>query len=803
MFVFTSCTTNYIPKARILASSLKTFHPDWTFCLLLGEAAPEDFNLAAEPFDRVEFFDQLGIADYPSWLFRHRVVEICTAAKGPALYHFLVEERYEKVLYLDPDIMVCNSLAPLEALLDDHDILLTPHQLAPQPTAKSVRDNEIVALQYGVFNLGFLGVARRGQGLDFARWWRDRLLEYCYDDIPRGLFTDQRWCDLVPAFFSRLHVVRDPGCNAASWNLTDRVITRNAEGVFMANGGPLRLYHFTGYDSGAGRHMTALYAVGMPAVFELWNEYGRRLKNFGHQTLGKRPWAHMFFDDGTPIADEMRLLYRRRADVRAAFPDPFATPGYLAWYRSDQGRKPSGRLKNTIRHRLRVLRGAMADNGGWLRLARTLIRKCLPGGRGAAHAGGGHAIPPSLESMLASTRGKAALLRALGPQARSVLLIEHDWGGGAALYLEERAAALERDGHTLLRLKYSLAGRRLELEITRPGARLRCRPDQLLSLSDPVFSSLSAIVLNEVASWYLDDSSGVCGPDTMRHVLHAVRDIAVLARARHVPLELLFHDFYMVCPRVNFLRPDGSLCAFLKTGGGRCDACLGHDGGEPWRAAWQSLLAQAGRLVFFSESSRRIVERFYSLRADQVHVCPHAVSEAFARPIRISSDGPMRIAVVGHIAQHKGRDMVARMAALLERRRPEARIVVFGRLDLADPPGNIRVLGDYARETLPAWLERERITAAAFTSVWPETFSYVAHELAAMGIPLAAFQLGAQGELVASLRDKGRLVPDLTPEAMLDALLELDALRTGAIEARTRRPAVDRPLHPSTLNQGG
>lgn len=777
MFVFTSCTNNYIPKARILASSLKMFHPDWSFCLLLGEAAPEGFDLAAEPFDRVEFFDQLGIANYKAWLFRHRVVEICTAAKGPALYHFLVEERHEKVLYLDPDIMVCNSLAPLEELLDIHDILLTPHQLAPQPTAKSVRDNEIVALQYGVFNLGFLGVARRGQGLAFARWWRDRLLEYCYDDIPRGLFTDQRWCDLAPAFFSGLHVVRDTGCNAASWNLTDRLITKNAEGVYMANDGPLRFYHFTGYDSGAGRHMTSLYAVGMPAVFQLWDEYGRRLESFGHQSLGQRPWAHMFFDDGTPITDDMRLLYRRRADVRAAFPDPFAVPGYLEWYRADQERKPSRRLKSKVKNKIRgarrSLRDAISANGGWLPLTFKLARTCVFGMRNKI----GGATPPSLERLLATVKGKNALRRLLGPEARPILLVEHDWGGGAALYLEERAAALVRDGHTLIRLKYALAGKRLELLITRSGTRLRYRLDNLLSLAHPVFSSLSAVVLNEVASWYLDKVHGVCASDTMRQVLHTVEDLAVLAQARHIPLELLFHDFYMVCPRINFLRQDGTLCEFLRSGTCDCDVCLGHDGARQWRAVWGNLLTQAESLVFFSESSRRIVERFHPLRPEQVHIRPHAVSEAFTKPIRIPPDGPMRIAVVGNISQHKGRDIVARMADLLQRLRPEARIVVFGHMNNADVPGNIRILGGYAREDLPVLLKRERITAAAFTSVWPETFSYVAHELAALEIPLAAFNLGAQGELVASLNDKGRLAAAITPEAMLDALFGLDALR--------------------------
>ena len=37
--------------------------------------------------------------------------------------------------------------------------------------------------------------------MKFANWWNNRLQLYCYDDIPRGIFTDQRWVDLAPAYF--------------------------------------------------------------------------------------------------------------------------------------------------------------------------------------------------------------------------------------------------------------------------------------------------------------------------------------------------------------------------------------------------------------------------------------------------------------------------------------------------------------------------------------------------------------------------------------------------------------------------
>lgn len=186
----------------------------------------------------------------------------------------------------------------------------------------------------------------------------------------------------------------------------------------------------------------------------------------------------------------------------------------------------------------------------------------------------------------------------------------------------------------------------------------------------------------------------------------------------------------------------------------------------------------ADSVVFFSEDTRARVEKIYSLRNRDVTVLPHAVEPFKSIPL-ISSEGPMRIAVVGSIGIHKGAIIVERLARLLEQRLPDARIIVFGNLESSELPDNVRVLGSYAREDLPRMLEKERITAAAFTSVWPETFSYVAHELAELNIPLASFNIGAQGDFVSTLGERGKLAVHMTAEAMLDALLELDALRTG------------------------
>lgn len=337
MLVYTSITKSYLPKARVLASSLKEFHPDWKFVLLYSDDLPNGFNLDNEPFDEILMIDDLGIPNWKSWAFGHSIVELCTAVKGTAAELLALRNEDSKIMYLDPDIKVFNSLNGLEELLNTHDILLTPHLLDMETNDIAIQDNEISALKHGVYNLGFFAANTSGQGLEFIKWWADRLRKFCIDDIPNGLFTDQRWCDLAPAFFSNLHIVRDKGCNVATWNIAHRKLSKDNEGSFTVAGTPLRFYHFTGYDSGAGFGMLNKYASSQKIASELWEIYANNLAKFGHKDASYKSWKYAKFDNDENITLEMRRLYRLRKDVQKVFPDPYicVEPSFLSWYKDD------------------------------------------------------------------------------------------------------------------------------------------------------------------------------------------------------------------------------------------------------------------------------------------------------------------------------------------------------------------------------------------------------------------------------------------------------------------------------------
>lgn len=332
---FTSFSYAYLPRARVLAQSVRRLHPEWRLWALVTDRPPPDLAPeAVAPFDHVIDSADLGIPRYRPWLFRHDVVEACTAVKGAMLVH-LLERGARKVIYLDPDIALFAPLDPILARLDGASIVLTPHQTAPNDTPMAIADNEATSMRYGIFNLGFLGVRNDATGRDFAHWWAARLHEACYDAPERGLFTDQKYCDLVPGLFAGVHVERDPGCNVASWNVSRREIAINRRGELTAAGRPLRFYHFTKIG-GVGDVMTERAAGDNLAVYELVAWYRRALRRAAVAGLAGHGWHYARFSDGTPVPRAARLLLRSRADLFRRFADPFAAEdGFLGWLRRE------------------------------------------------------------------------------------------------------------------------------------------------------------------------------------------------------------------------------------------------------------------------------------------------------------------------------------------------------------------------------------------------------------------------------------------------------------------------------------
>ncbi len=325
-FSRTACLTiaskNYLALARTVLSSFAEHHPGAQLYLLLVDRIEGYFDPADEPFELLTL-DDLTIPGANLFPYQYSILELNTAVKPYALRQLLQRDNIDRILYLDPDIWVHGCFNEVWAALRHSDIVLTPHLLSPYKDAASPSELEI--LQSGTYNLGYIAL-RQGEPADqLLAWWEEKNNLECVVDIPRGLFTDQKWMDLVPGYFEHVEILRHPGYNMAYWNLHERQLDQRGDG-YTAQGETLVFYHFSGYDprqpdvlsKHQGRHQ---FEPNTP-LRELFDAYGDALSQHGFFETVSWPYAYGRLDNGMPHTQEVSRVVRRCRERGLVFPDP-------------------------------------------------------------------------------------------------------------------------------------------------------------------------------------------------------------------------------------------------------------------------------------------------------------------------------------------------------------------------------------------------------------------------------------------------------------------------------------------------
>lgn len=342
----TIISRNFLAYARVLASSLRRHHPDAELVVLLIDALGDGFDALHEPFTVIPVSD-IPLPNRHSFCFRYGIRELHTAVK-PFFLQWLFEHRAEeRVVYLDPDILVQSTLHVMTEALSKHPIVLTPHVLTP--IQDGLRPSEHDVLRVGVFNLGFIGLARNDLTLRFLHWWQQKVTEDCTEEPDRNVFFDQRWMDLAPVLFPGVHVIRDASYNVAYWNLHERTVLRE-NGVWVVNGAPLTFFHFSGFrpdvpDRICKYDHSDRSLEKYPALRPLLHEYADLLLAAGWQETRSMPYLFSCFQNGVRIpAFARRYVHMLAAYQRARFGNPFAVgPGsYWEWLQSRHTLATSG-----------------------------------------------------------------------------------------------------------------------------------------------------------------------------------------------------------------------------------------------------------------------------------------------------------------------------------------------------------------------------------------------------------------------------------------------------------------------------
>ena len=314
--IVTICSGNYFPYARILLTSLQKYHPEATLFLCLADKLQPDAELGIEGVGLIPAED-LAIPNFADFAFRYEIMEFNTAVK-PFVMQDLIENRgFEEVVYLDPDIELFAPMSPVfDAFAKGADFVVTPHLTEPAEFGEFPDD--IGIMKAGIYNLGFIAVNNSPDGISFLHWWGRRLRFQCVHKISEGIFVDQKFVDLLPAFHENVAILRDRSLNVAYWNLDQRELTKTDAG-WLINGQPLRFFHFSGISAKAP-HRLSKYTERFrdnltPALQEIILHYIAKLKHFGFGRTANPEYGYARFTNGIAIADIMRRCYRDTEDL--------------------------------------------------------------------------------------------------------------------------------------------------------------------------------------------------------------------------------------------------------------------------------------------------------------------------------------------------------------------------------------------------------------------------------------------------------------------------------------------------------
>lgn len=290
---FTICSNNYLGYAKVLAGSVKAMEPSSVFYVILcDEQRPGiDYSGLGDAIITAGSIEP----DWHALTLKYNIIELNTCIKPRVFEYLFLERGLPHAVYLDPDIRVFQPMDFLAPALQQHTILLTPHICSPIPPDGQA-PSENTFLNFGIYNLGFIAIANKGEALRFLSWWKTHTYRQGYIDIYKGIFVDQLPINHAPVFFEGVKVLPGKGLNMAPWNLHERRLSHVSGRYLVNEETPLVFYHFSSFkmrNIELPAHVYNRYRLSdRPDLVPLYQEYNTALLAAGQEQYTHIPYAY-------------------------------------------------------------------------------------------------------------------------------------------------------------------------------------------------------------------------------------------------------------------------------------------------------------------------------------------------------------------------------------------------------------------------------------------------------------------------------------------------------------------------------
>ncbi len=367
----------------------------------------------------------------------------------------------------------------------------------------------------------------------------------------------------------------------------------------------------------------------------------------------------------------------------------------------------------------------------------------------------------------------------------AMMMVTHRWGGGTERHVNDIVKALAREGVVvfLTRMAEGLPNRAV---VERAGA---ADGQQLGTFDLGGDPDDYARLLRRLHVRHLHVQHLAGFPES------ASDWIQLACTAAGIRYDVSLHDYMLACPRIVMVTAAQTYCGEPPLS--QCESCIATEGspfGQPsvagWRARHARLLSGARRRFAPSDDVAQRMSRYFPCMDFTVrpHPEPRRNNTRLAalqskwrsgdRSEAPSRGRPQHVVVIGHMAGHKGFDIVSKMARLADKTQAPIRFTIIGATDCdSDFEGleNVAILGRYNQSELLEIIDRETPDIAFLPSTCPESYSFTLSEAIVAGLYPVAFDLGALAERIRSL-EWGLILPAAwlsDPETVLQALIDV------------------------------
>lgn len=342
------------------------------------------------------------------------------------------------------------------------------------------------------------------------------------------------------------------------------------------------------------------------------------------------------------------------------------------------------------------------------------------------------------------------------PDREGILTIHHARGGGSGTFLNLFEETERESNFNVFRLR------------ALPGGQDLGAVDEIVECTDSVVPRVFDLALG------LPELANFCRSKRItRLVVNHVIDrppevldwIKDLSRMLGCDYEVILHDYYALCPRVNMVTGMSEFCDTAPPQ--TCAACTASHGSEvkgldpyTWRRDFLIFLEGASQLTVPSaDLGARLQLHLPSKRISVWRPEGDDRLPAERKP-RLAVDEPLRVLSIGALSVAKGANVLASLAHEAASSGELLTFKLIGdgadarRLQLA----GVQVTGFYKPMDLDGLINIADPHIVFFPSIWPETWSFVLTSALRRGLPIVVFDIGAPAERLRAL-GRGHLLP--------------------------------------------